>query len=276
MPLVAEALGYLGGALVVAALALVIGRRWEEIGEAGHVGLFGVATAAVFAGGWAVRRSGEPALGRLGSLLWFLSSAGVGGTLGVVVADYVEPQGHTATVRSVLAVFAGVTAWSIPLWRVRRWPLQELAVFVGTTGVVMSVVGLDADAGPTAFGVAIWGMGAIWVLLAWRGVVEPVIVGYALGCVSALYGPALIADRWAATAVLLGLATAVALTIVAVVGRIPALLIAGAIGLFVYVPANAFYYFGDSLGTELTLLVVGLLLLGVAALLARLRREVSL
>ncbi len=275
IPLVAEALGYLGGALVVAALALVIGRRWESMNAAAHVGLLAAVTAAVFAAGWVVRRSDEPAVGRLGSLLWFLSSIGVGGTLGVVVADYVEPDGRVATVRCVLVVFIAVTAWSVQLWRIRRWPLQLLATFVGTTGVVMSSVGLRGSAGPPLYGSALWGLGVVWVVLAWRGMAEPALVGYALGCVSVLYAPTFIAAESTGGAVLLGLATAAALTLAAVVARRPVLLLAGAVGLFAYVPATALHYFGDTLGTDVTLFIVGVLLLGVAALVARLRSEVA-
>ena len=275
VPLVAEALGYLGGALVVAALALVIGRRWQDMPELAHLAVLSVATAAVFAGGWAVRGNDDPALGRLGSLLWFLSAAGVGGTVGSVIVDFVEPEGHAEVVRSVLVVFVVMLAWSVPLWRVRPWPLQQLATFAGVTGVVMSAIRLDEDAGPLAFGFALWIIGVGWAVLAWREAVQPVLVGYALGCFAALYAPTAIANESEGGAVLLGLATAAALTAAAVAARRPPLLLAGAVGLFAYLPGAAVYYLGDTLGTELTLLIVGIALLGVAVLMARLRQHVK-
>ena len=57
--------------------------------------------------------------------------------------------------------------------------------------------------------------------------------------------------------------------------RRPPLLLAGAVGLFAYLPGAAVYYLGDTLGTELTLLIVGIALLGVAVLMARLRQHVK-
>lgn len=275
VPLASEALGYLGGALVLAALALLIGKRWDRMNSAGHIGVLAAATAAVFVGGWVMRRSDEPAQERLSSLLLFLSSAGVGGTIGVALADLVEPEGHTAVVRCVLLAFVGVVAWSAPLWRIRRWPLQQLATFVGIVGVVMSSVGLDKHAGPPAYGTAGWLIGAVWVLLASRNLVQPPLVGYALGCFAALYSPVFIAQESAGGAVLLGLATACALTLAAVMARRPVLLLGGAVGLFAYVPATALHFFGDTLGTDLTLFIVGVLVLAIAVLVTRLRREVS-
>ena len=52
------------------------------------------------------------------------------------------------------------------------------------------------------------------------------------------------------------------------------LLLLGAAGLFQWAPQLAIYYLADAIGTEVTLLVVGVLLLGVAFAFTRLYRRV--
>jgi len=73
---------------------------------------------------------------------------------------------------------------------------------------------------------------------------------------------------------LLGLVTAGVLLTFSVTLRNTILLGFGAAGIFIFVPQIIFEYFGDTIGVPLALFLTGVVLLGGALLVARLRTEV--
>jgi len=87
VPVVAEALGYLGGALALGGVVLVLADRWSDLATGSRLALalagvvlFGVAGALTPA-------DTDPALARLRAFLWLLSSAATAVAAAVLVTD---------------------------------------------------------------------------------------------------------------------------------------------------------------------------------------------
>ena len=265
---VAEAIGYVGAALVAVAGMLTVGQFWTELAPWAHVALTGLLAVVLLTAGAAV--SGEPGtpLGRLGSVLW---CSGVGAVLGTSALAATELAGlEDAT--SGVASFAPATAVAIVLWWRRPRALQELAVLAGTLGTSTALLGMaDVELGDWG-GLLVWAIGVAWLALAWGEVVRPARTGRVVGAAVALIGPLMAfgaSGRWGPV---LGVVTAGALVAASVPARETVLLGLGVIGLFVFVPNLVLEYFGDELGAPMALLLSGVVLLGVALWIARSRR----
>ncbi|MGD9793929.1 MAG: DUF2157 domain-containing protein, partial [Acidimicrobiia bacterium] len=113
VPLATEAVGYVGSALVLTAIGMIIGNTWDDIGAAAHIAVLAVPTIAVIAAGAFVLRSTDAAMARLGSVLWALSVAGTAATtvvtILVITGDSDTPsRGSPLMVGSAAAVVAAV------------------------------------------------------------------------------------------------------------------------------------------------------------------------
>lgn len=122
--LVAEALGYVGGVLVLVAAATITGRFWSDLGTGGRLVVAFVAAAVLLAAGAAAPARLGRASGRLRSVTWLLSAAVLGGALALVGDDVLDAPGDLVVFGSagLTAVYAGV------LWYVHRWLLQQVAL----------------------------------------------------------------------------------------------------------------------------------------------------
>lgn len=278
IPLVSEAIGYIGGALVVAAVALLVGRRWDELDFAVHVLVFATPAILFVAAGWWIGRGDEPALIRLGSLLWVLSCAGVAGTLAVVFVDGIH-DGNPPEHGGVLFV-AGITALpAAALWAWRRLPLQHLAFFAATLLTVVGTVDActalsDHELSSLVWGLAIWGFGVVWASGGHLRILEPALIARILGVVTALVGAQIVAADARTIGMWLGAATAALLIVGAVQASLVPELVLGTAGAFQWTPQLALYYLADTFGAEASLFVVGVLFLALAALLSRAYRRV--
>lgn len=157
VPVVAEALGYLGGILSVVGLVLIISRYWADLATGGRLALGGIAAAALVAAGFAVHEEVDPALARLRWALWLGGTAAAGLTA-AVAADALSvesPQGIA------LASAATVTVLSALLWRDRDRVVQQATTLVGglvTAGTAVLLTGSDLGAGLT-----VWFLAAVLV-----------------------------------------------------------------------------------------------------------------
>ena len=278
IPLAAESVGYIGGALILAAVALVIGRRWDSLGAPARVTVVAVPTLVVALAGWWAGRSKEPALVRLASLLWFMSCAGVAGSLTVAFIDALydgDPPRHGG----LLFVSALVAAWSGVEWWMRKAPLQQLAFFVASLVTVCGLVdGLEGvrttHYSTIVWGVAVWLFGLTWTMLGVTDRLTPAILARVLGSAAMLGAAQVITADARVAGLWLGGATAAMLIAAGVVrSTVPELLV-GTAGVFQWSPQFAIYYLADAFGAEVSLFAVGVLLLGAAAFLARTLRRV--
>lgn len=272
IPLVAEALGYLGAALALAAGRLILFRAWEDMATGARLTALGITVAILFVGGLVAGRSGEPAIARLGSVLWALSAAVSIAFLAVLGTDAF----HLKDPDALLLVGVGVTVYAGVMYAFRRQSLQQLALFAGFA-IIAADVGARLARGDAPWlegkwlSFVVWALGIAWALLAWRRVVTPTRTGLVVGSVAALYAGAFVAPDTLRPMLLLCLATAAGIITASVALRQTPLLGIGAVGLFIYTIATITEFFGNELGTPIALLVAGVLLLGVALLATRLR-----
>ncbi|MGH7571807.1 MAG: DUF2157 domain-containing protein [Gemmatimonadota bacterium] len=268
--LAATALGYLGASVALAGGVVAASREWADMGTGSRLALAAGATLLLLAAGWVVRRREHPALGSLDGFLWFLSAGGAAFTAGLVGHDVLDLEGRT------MALLAGlVTAlWALPLWRIRPAPLQEIAVVVGLAVFVEAFLHHLPGPPNVLHGLPLWGLGAIWALLAWGEVLPDRRRSFALAGVALLLGAQILSFGWRDVGLVLGIGTAVALLAASVGLKSMLPLGFGAAGVLLFLPQIVFEYLGDTLGAPLALLVVGGALLGAAFLTARLRGTV--
>jgi hypothetical protein len=233
VPLVVEALGYLGSALAVIAAFMAVDQLWPDIPVAAQLTFAGIAAVALGVMGAAIRTDGDPAFRRLRSVLWSMSTAGTAAFVSLLAARiwHFSPDGST-----VVAVGSGI-AW------------------------------IDADVPDWASGIGVWSLAALWLLAVRRGLLRPRTTGYLTASIGLLAGAVLTMD--VAAGRLLALGTAAGLLLVGVLARRVWLLALGAVGVILVVPQIAVLYLPESAGTPLSLFVVGLALLGGAIWLAR-------
>ncbi len=266
VPIVTEILGYVGAALAFWAIAILTADVWADLVWWAQAGLFLLAAVAFFGGGSFIGESGEPAAGRLASVLWTCSVAALAAAAWITVLDLVEWSEEAAT----MTTGAISTGYAVALFIMRRRVLQHLVVFGSAamlaTGVAM-FTSLDSQ---ELAGLTYWGLGAVWLLVARRGLLPPGETGIAIGAATALFGAQIVAGSDVeAIGLTLGLVTAALLAVVGLIGDHRSALILGAAGIFLFVPQTVFHFFGDAAAALVALFVVGVALVAGAGLWAR-------
>lgn len=272
IPVVAEALGYLGGILAVTGLVLVVARYWPDMATTVRLALSGVGVVALFIAGQLVRPDRDPALERLRGFAWVASSACAALFAGVVAADVFDAEApETITV----AAAAAVVAESGLLWRGRRLPFQQLALFGAIAVLVGSVVALVAGAGPV--GIAVWATGGALVVMGLRRLAPMPLIGDVVGGLSMVVGSVLTVVGWDEPALLFVAATAGALLAISLVpglapersDQLPLGIIGGFVGMQA-APGTIGYFAQDAgmiTGVAVWLAGLTLLYLGIRAVL---------
>src|SRR5207302_4175992 len=152
LPLAAEALGYAGGVLAIAAGIYLARDLWPGLSTGAVLAFAAVACAVLGAAGAAVRTTGDPAFRRLRSVLWLLSTVSLAAFTGTL-ADQVGRFGPEST---TLVTAAASAAYGAALWWRTRAALQHLAVFASLAVLVGTAVNwLDPDAGAWGPGLGI-------------------------------------------------------------------------------------------------------------------------
>lgn len=259
--LVVEALGYLGGVIVVVASMLVAARYWGDLATAWRLTVLGSAACALLVAGAVVPGRLAGVGDRLRSALWLASTAAGVGFLAVLAADGLGLDGDDAT----LLVASGVSAYALGLWLRRPSPVQQVAMmaaFAFAASALLARTGVDDLPGLGA-----WAVGLAWALLGRAGVMTPGRLAVALGSATAIVGAMLTAGSDAGT--VLTLVTVTAVVAAATALRDLALLGVGTLGLLVNLPGAITRWFPDSLAAPYALLVMGALLVVLAVRIAR-------
>jgi len=259
--LVVEALGYVGGVIMLVGAGILVGLVWEDIPVALRL-VLGAATAlALVAAGLAVPdRLGEAA-GRLRSVLWVFAVAATAAFFTVLSTDVLDRYDEDA----LLVIFPATALVAAALWWRRRNWLQQLALLVPLV-LSASALGVQVADSDSAPGIAMWVLAVAWTAVAWTGRLQPRVPGLAFGGVAAVFGAMTIASD---LGIFLGLATAVAMLALALYERSLPLLAVAALGLLQAAPRAAFEWFPGRLSASLTLIAVGSLLVGAAVWVAR-------
>lgn len=266
--LVTEALGYVGGVLVLVAAGTIAGRFWAELAIGGRLSVaFGAAVLLLAAGAVLMSRTG-PAGGRLRAVSWLLSAVAFAGGLQLVVDDVLHLSGKTGLVLSA----GGTTVYAAVLWLLHRSVFQQVAVVVALAVTVGAAVAhLPRGEEGEVVGLAVWGVGVVWMLLGWGGVVAARTAAYVCGGVVTIVGAVMVAETdWGSA---LSIATAVVLVAAGVLLRDLVLLGVGAVATLLTVPLVMSRLFPDTLTAPFAVLVVGALLIAGAVYTARRRND---
>ncbi len=255
--------------------AAALAQRWNNIPRWGHVGVSAGVAVFFLLAGIIGRRVREPAIQRLVGVVWFLSVAGVAGAVGLAAH---EVYGNDNAAVTAMAVGLAVTVYSAALWLVRRGAPQNLSLFaglvvtiLGIAGIIVTVAGGAGSARWLAFAVALWVFGLAWAGLGWRRYVEPLWVTIPCGVILALIAPSFAAGHYG-WMYAIGIATAAAAMAASVPLRNVPLLALGALAMFSYVTSVAARYLHGSLGVPSALAIIGVLIIGLAVVSARLMR----
>lgn len=191
IPLVAEALGYLGGILAIVGLSLLVARYWTDMATAGRLSLSGVGAAALTGAGYAVRERQDASLQRLRWFLWTLSAA-AGALFGGVLAINAIGSEYGTTVALTIATVVTVQNGVLWAWRVR--PIQQLFALAGLAVVAGT---LAAQVGNlSAAAIATMAIGACLLAAGWSRLTPLPVITASVGAVAAIVGSAISGDEW--------------------------------------------------------------------------------
>lgn len=270
LPLVVEALGYLGAVIAIAAGASVVQHFWHNFPPAAELSFAGVVAAALLIIGAMLRVTGEPALGRLRSVLWLFSTISAAAFVAVLTDEIWHLSGSTA---ALLSEGAG-TIYAIALWWRTRSTLQHLAVFGGAAALVATAIA-QVSPGTTDWspGLGIWILALLWGIAVHRGYLVPRTAGFVAAGIGLLVGAQWTMAYPAAAGPVLAVCTVAGLLAAGVVLRRVLLLGFGAAGAVEVLPQTASRYLPNSAAAaSLSVCAVGLILLGIALWLAKTRK----
>lgn len=259
-----EALGYLGGLLVVIAASLLANLYWSDLGVGARVGILGVAAVGLVAAGSLTPARRGDAWSRLRSVLWAAATAAVAGTAAVYVDEVLEWREADMG----LAVSATATVAAALLWLAHRVALQQIVLMVGAMLVAGSAMDQFFD-GDWAIGVGIWVVALAWVVLGATERLRPREMAMPLGAVGMVFGAS--ATMTYDAGIVLALLTVAGVVLVAVLARALPMLGAGAVGTLMIVPRAVNEWFPGELTAPFVLLGLGGGLVVLAVWIARSR-----
>lgn len=244
-PWVVEALGYLGGVIIVVAVGVLVANFWPDL----------------------------PVPARLGVLLATVIAAV--GTMAYWASDVIEvPERWLGmAITGTGLVIAGI------FWALHRFELQHavffvfLCAFAGATAFTISTPDpFSPDVGPVVWPwLSVWTVGASWFALGAAGVLPNRELAMALGAIAAVFGGMVMVESPAGA--VLAILTLAALIVASIFFRDFILLVIAALGTLMTLPAVIGIYFPGAMSAVIALLVVGSVLIAAAVLIARQRRH---
>lgn len=268
---VLEAAGYLGAALVAAAVWLLGDAVWLALTQGIQALLLALVAVAVGLAGHAVhsRARGGPA-GRIAGVLWALGTAALGGAVAHGLDTAGAPTDWQMLAAGVLATLAGLW-W----WRQRPLMLQVLVLFLAVALALAGAFAVaDLDPGPVTAAL-VTAAGAGWLAATAAGVLRPTGPSALLGALPAALGPQLATVAHPVA----GPATAVATAVAVLVGGSrrswPAPLVVGTLAATLAVLQLVDRLLPGEVGTILALLAAGAALLGGSVVTTRVTTRVT-
>lgn len=160
-PGVLEALIYLGLAIVVVGVAVLVTTIWDDLEAWGRVAVLAVPGALAIVLGYVLRTLREPGMVRGGHLAWLAATALLAGAVIVIgeSSDW-EPEDSALVASLAAAIIA------LALWAVSASHPQAVGVVAAATFVASMVGTRIDDNGPTAVGLLCVAFGAAGVVLA--------------------------------------------------------------------------------------------------------------
>ncbi len=260
LPLLAEALSYLGILLVTSSGAFVVVHFWHRLGTAGRMGVGLVVTAVGFGAAAVVNRGADVGSVRVAAFLRLCATGGVAIVAGVAAVALGSKDAATTALVVGLAAFAA----NLVLWRNRERPLG----FLGTlAALVVSAVALVAVAGiePTRSesGVSVMLASLALAACGFAGVVRPSRLAAVLGEAGALVGALIIAGSRPGVGALIGLLLSIGGLALGLVRAQRAVVGVALVGFLVFL-FQALSLFVHGAGSAFAVLIVGVVLVVVA------------
>jgi len=275
--LVSEALGYLGGIIVLVGLGLALGFSWDRLDTAGRLGVAAATTLALLAAGLPIPIARLGATGtRLRGVLWAAGTIGAAATLGLYGDEVLNwDSSQVALLWSGGAFVVAALSWVFnrhTLQRLATIAFLLIAAFWATDVVTQS---LDVGSATQRFlpDLAVWVVGVVWLVLALLSVIRRAD-GVVLGALGTTIGGVMMLEFYWGP--LFALGTVIALVVAAVALRELAVLAIASVGTLIALPIAVNRYLpGEALWTALAVVGAGLALVATGVFTARRNREPS-
>ena len=280
IPVAAEILGYVGGALTIGAIFMLITSFWQVIGTGGRLGLTALGAVAGYVGGFTIGRLGSKGAKRLEQFLLALGVIATGAFVGLATFEYTSrlyPQVPSLPDRaSGWATLAGFLTGAIVggvVWKIRPTALQQVVFglsVMSAAGNAFEVIGYSSAAPPFWVAGATWIVaGAVWLALGLLGWLKPVNVALAIGAGTMLIGfpgAAFGPDGNLPFVLWIALATFAVMVAASIALRRSVLLGFGALGVVVFSSMIVNEAFRGSIGAPIALLITGVVFVAMAVL----------
>ena len=267
IPLVAEALGYLGGLLGVIGLVLLLTRYWPDMATPARMALAVVGAVVLTIAGLKVPHRGEMALERLRWFVWLGATACSGLAGGVFVADVIDTTKGTTI---VLGGAVLVLLHSLVLWWQHERPVQQATCLVaalvatGTLGATVLEMG--------AAGLVLWAVAAMMLASGIMHLTTFSPITVFVGAAGAAVGAGMTVEGNRGAGMLFLVLTAGYLLALAAAARPVeygpdrvALTVVGAMAAVQSVPQTIAWFAGDAaITTGLVVVAMGVLLIAIA------------
>jgi hypothetical protein len=262
-----EALGYIGGVVVLVSSILIMNLYWSDLSDGVRATVVALASAALLGAGFATSaRPGDVGV-RLRSVLWLAATGAFAGFLVLLTADVLDLEDADAAVLASAGTAAGASA----LWWLHRHLPQQMATMVAlmvTAGTLANDVAPGHDSLP---GLGAWAVAVTWLLLGWGGLLRPRLAVLPLGAAAMVVSASMTLPTDAGFVLAIG--TVAFIVALAVLLSDLLLLAVGAFGTLMVLPAAATEWFPDSDAVPFVLLAMGLLLVLTAVWTARRHRD---
>jgi len=190
--LLAEMLGYAGGALAVGAVFAVMATYWDALGLFGRTCIMGVVTLAFMWGGALATRSSSKSSRRLGDYLLLLGIIAAGLLAGLTTDEFLprDELGYVLSSVTALAALVGTgvsLATAFFVW-LKRESMQIALAFALGAFAMSSIFQIAPEAAIQWVGAVFVTLGLIWMVLAERGLMRPLNSSWAMGCLALGFG----------------------------------------------------------------------------------------
>lgn len=262
----AEVVGYLGGALMLAGAALVVGLSWDKLTQAGQVGIVAGVTVVLVLAALAIARgvrglralaAGESTTrSRIVSVLLALASGTGALAAGTAAGGSEELVGGLVGLGLAALAYAALP-WFAPL------AAASIVGLIGVYGIVEAV-----GETPVRLGIGYVLLGVAWIAVTAVGGIRHRVVGFGIGAAITLLG-AQQPIGWTGSEALAYAGTAlIALGFVAwhLLSREPVLLVAGVLGITLAVPEAIWDWTDGAVGGAAAVLIAGAVLLAGSGL----------
>jgi len=274
VPVIAEAVGYVGVTIVLVAGLLAAEPAWPHWSTGLRLTLIAAVTVALAVAGAAVPTGRDPVWRRLRGLAWLLSVVG----LALFAAGLADWVWHLSDQHIGLVTAGAATAYSLVLWLRHTTVPQHLALFAAVTSLTAVVI---AEPGTPSWwpGIGVWLVSATWLIAGSRGWLRPVAAALPAAGAGMLIGSELVIDAAESGSQEAAIAIGYLLAFAAVAGLLVAgirlhrigPLVVGAAGIVYFLPEAVRQYLPGSFAIPVAVCAAGVLLVALAVRLARWR-----